>query len=62
VKRQKSIKAVLAGLKIEMGHPHITASTRVALYPEQKDSLKLMRIPLNLRSNMDRKLLRRLLS
>jgi hypothetical protein len=50
-KRQKSIKAVLAALKIEMGHPHITASASAALYPERQDGLTPVPVPIR-RSNI----------
>jgi hypothetical protein len=33
-KPRKSIKAILAALKIEMAHPHITASALAAMYPQ----------------------------
>jgi hypothetical protein len=50
-KRRQSTKVILAALKIEMGHPHITASANAALYPERQDSLKPTRVPIR-RSNI----------
>jgi hypothetical protein len=53
-KRQKSTKVILAALKIEMGHPHMTASALAVIYPERHTSLKPMRVPIR-RSNIDPK-------
>jgi hypothetical protein len=53
-KSRESAKIILAALKIEMGHPHITASASAALYPERQGGLKLMRVPIR-RSNIDPK-------
>jgi hypothetical protein len=49
-KRRQSPKVILAALKIEMGHPHITASALAAIYPERQGSLKPIRVPIR-RSN-----------
>jgi hypothetical protein len=44
-KRRKTANAVLAALKIEMGHPHITASAFAVMYPTLSQA-KLKRVAL----------------
>jgi hypothetical protein len=42
-KPRKPTKAILTALKIEMGHPHMTASALATLYPEREMRLKALR-------------------
>jgi len=53
-KSPKSVTALLAALKIEMGHPHMTASALAVMYPQCQAILKPKRVPIR-RSNIDPK-------
>jgi hypothetical protein len=52
VREKKSVKAILAALKIEMAQPHITASALAALYPDAE----LQKLILSERVDLHRRL------